>query len=83
MFVVTCVVSTVEGESTKDERLRKLEVVKLLAQFPQPDLWLKVKGNILEYGRLNLSDVNMKQDMYHLTAFLTSGLAAEDITTLK
>ena len=74
--------STVEGESEAEERLRKLEVVKLLAQFPQPDLWHKVKNNILQNGELDLWGVNMNQHMRHLTTFLKSDMAAEDLISL-
>ena len=82
LFVVTCVVSTVEDEDDKEKKLRKLEVIKLLAQFQQPELWQHVKDNILEDGKLNISHVATEQHIPHLVTFLESGMAADDLTSL-
>ena len=75
--------STVEDEDDEEKKLRKLKVIKLLAQFQQPELWQHVKDNILEDGLLDVSGVNIEQHIPHMATFLESGMAADDLKSLK
>ena len=69
------------GEEDWQKNLRKIEVMKLLAQSLQPHLWPPVKNFILEEGCLDVSGVNIEQHIPHLVRFMASGMAAKDVTS--
>ena len=81
MFVVTWFARAVKGESRKDTNRRTLDVIHLLREHGEPELWREVAGQLGVSNHLDLGGVLTKDDFVDVEYLLASGVAS-DVTEL-
>ena len=81
MFVATWFARAVEGESKDDKKCRTLNVIHLLREHGDPELWREVAGQLGISDELDLSGVLTKDDLVDVKYLMSSG-EASNVTTL-
>ena len=82
MFVATWLARTVKGHCKNDSRRRTRNVINLIRQFQQPELWSHVSALLVEDGILDVSSVITKDKMVDVEYLLASGVAS-DVTKIQ
>ena len=82
MFVVTWFARPVKGESEDDRKRRTLDVIHLLREHGEPELWRQVAGQLGVSDDLNLSHVMTKYNLVDIEYLMASG-GTPNVTSLK
>ena len=82
VFVIIRLISTCLFGADKPAKERALEVMRLLREYGEPQLWHEVSHHIVSRGQLDISDVITAANMPDLEFLLRSG-EASDVTSLK
>ena len=69
------VVCPVKRERGDDARRRRLQVLQLLRDFNDPQLWHHISALVVEDGQLDISNVIKTSDVANLEWLLKSGVA--------
>ena len=64
-----------EGEDDDDARRRRLQVLQLLRDFNDPQLWRHVSALVVKGGFLDIGNVTKTKDVANLEWLLKSGVA--------
>ena len=81
MFVVTWFSRAVKGESEDDRKRRTLDVIHLLKEHGEPELWRQVAEQLGVCDVLDLSCVLTKDNLVDVEYLMSSGVAS-NVTTL-
>ena len=76
MFVVTWFARAVKGESKEDQMRRTLDVIHLLREHGEPELWRQVAGQLGVSNHLDLGGVLTKYNLVDVEYLLASGVAS-------
>ena len=80
MFVIMCLICI--GLFRKPASERALDVMRLLREFAEPQLWREVSHHIVSDGQLDISGVITADNLPDLEFLLNSG-EASDVTSLQ
>jgi len=65
----------VKGEDDDDASRRRLQVLQLLRDFNDPQLWRHVSALVVKDGKLDICNVIKTRDVVNLEWLLKSGVA--------
>ena len=77
MFVVTWFARSARRESEEDKKRRILDVIHLLREHGEPELWRHVAEQLGVSDHLDLSSVLTKHNMVDVEYLLASGVASK------
>ena len=76
MFVVTWFARAVEGESEEDQKRRTLDVIHLLREHGEPELWCQVAEELGVCDVLDLGGVLTKYNLVDVEYLMASCMAS-------
>ena len=76
MFVVTWFARAVKGESKEDQKRRTLDVIHLLREHGEPELWCQVAEELGVCDVLDLGGVLTKYNLVDVEYLMASGMAS-------
>ena len=82
MFVIICFNCTQLFGADKPANERTVDVMRLLREYGEPQLWYEVSHHIVSNGKLDITGVITAANLAYLEFLLISG-EASDVTFLK
>ena len=81
MFVIMCLICIGLSGRNKPAKERALDVMRLLREFAEPQLWREVSHHIVSDGQLDISGAITADNLPDFEFLLNSG-EARDVTSL-